>query len=105
MHAAGRYYHHSLTEILKSDFGIEKPYSKHNCISILCLADLWSGAAVNRLDRLTSGCMFIATTPETARMLTNELTNRIIKKEYVARCVGEFPPYAGRFSCFSVAGH
>ncbi|KAG9008906.1 hypothetical protein FRB93_005956 [Tulasnella sp. JGI-2019a] len=73
VHAAGRYYRHSLTEILTNDFGIEKPHT------------------VNRLDRLTSGCMFIATTSKTARMLTEEMTAGIIRKEYVARCIGKFP--------------
>ncbi|KAG8862623.1 hypothetical protein FRB96_001182 [Tulasnella sp. 330] len=73
VHAAGRYYKHSLTEILTRDFGIEKPHT------------------VNRLDRLTSGCMFIATTSTTARMLTEEMTAGMIRKEYVARCIGKFP--------------
>ncbi|KAG8898985.1 hypothetical protein FRB99_007009 [Tulasnella sp. 403] len=63
VHGVGRYYKHSIVQILKTDFGIEKP------------------CTVNRLDRLTSGCMFIATNPKTARILTDELFHGSVKKE------------------------
>ncbi|KAB5593459.1 Chitin synthase export chaperone [Ceratobasidium theobromae] len=73
VHATGRYFKNSLVEILKRDFGIPIPL------------------AVNRLDRLTSGCMIIALTPERARLLCNEFVGGIVRKEYIARCLGEFP--------------
>lgn len=47
--------------------------------------------AVNRLDRLTSGLMIIALSPERARSLTEEFTSGTMQKEYVARVCGEFP--------------
>ncbi|KAG6898002.1 hypothetical protein C0992_007491 [Termitomyces sp. T32_za158] len=47
--------------------------------------------AVNRLDRLTSGLMIIPLTAERARQLTSEFMASTIRKEYVARCKGEFP--------------
>ncbi|KAG8708804.1 hypothetical protein FRC09_001025 [Ceratobasidium sp. 395] len=73
VHATGRYFKNSLVEILKRDFGIPIPYT------------------VNRLDRLTSGCMIIALTAERARLLCNEFIAGIVRKEYIARCLGEFP--------------
>ncbi|QRV84043.1 RNA pseudouridine synthase [Ceratobasidium sp. AG-Ba] len=73
VHATGRYFKNSLVEILKRDFGIPVPYT------------------VNRLDRLTSGCMIIALTAERARLLCNEFIAGIVRKEYITRCLGEFP--------------
>ncbi|CAE6510551.1 unnamed protein product [Rhizoctonia solani] len=73
VHATGRYFKNSLVEILKRDFGIPIPYT------------------VNRLDRLTSGCMIIALTTERARLLCNEFIAGVVRKEYIARCLGEFP--------------
>ncbi|KIO28870.1 hypothetical protein M407DRAFT_71186 [Tulasnella calospora MUT 4182] len=73
VHGVGRYYKHSLVEILKREHGIEKPYT------------------VNRLDRLTSGCMFIGLNPVTARVLTEEISSGTMRKEYLARCLGRFP--------------
>ncbi|KAG8945734.1 hypothetical protein FRC04_000593 [Tulasnella sp. 424] len=72
VHGVGRYYKHSLVEILKREHGIEKPYT------------------VNRLDRLTSGCMFIGLNAVTARILTDEIGSGTMKKEYLARCLGRF---------------
>lgn len=69
----GRYYKNSLTEILVTDFGYPKVYT------------------VNRLDRLTSGCMIIALTSRRAGLLCKEFVDGLVKKEYIARCTGEFP--------------
>ena len=76
MHAAGRYFRNSLVEILKNDFGFEKVYT------------------VNRLDRLTSGLMILPLNPALATTLSKEFVNGEVKKEYVARCKGQFPEYA-----------
>lgn len=45
----------------------------------------------NRLDRLTSGVMFIGKTREAAEDMGKQLVERTIRKEYVARVKGEFP--------------
>jgi len=45
----------------------------------------------NRLDRLTSGIMFIAKHKKAAEHMTKQIMGRTIKKEYVARVAGEFP--------------
>ncbi|KZV96732.1 pseudouridine synthase [Exidia glandulosa HHB12029] len=73
VHATGRYFKNSLVEILRNEHGIPKPYT------------------VNRLDRLTSGLMIIATSAARARILCDEFLNKAIKKEYIARCIGCFP--------------
>ncbi|KAG8827734.1 hypothetical protein FRC19_000743 [Serendipita sp. 401] len=73
VHAVGRYYKNSLIQILQTDFGFEKVYP------------------VNRLDRLTSGCMIMALSPLRARQITDEFVAGRVKKEYIARCQGEFP--------------
>ncbi|KAF7798242.1 hypothetical protein EIP86_009459 [Pleurotus ostreatoroseus] len=74
VHPSGRYFKHSLTELLKNEFGYPK----------IC--------TVNRLDRLTSGLMIIPTSGARANELSKEFMAGNIQKEYVARCKGEFPP-------------
>lgn len=73
VHCVGRYFKNSLIEILQTEFGFKKVYP------------------VNRLDRLTSGCMVMALSPTRARQMCDEFMSGNIKKEYVARCRGEFP--------------
>jgi len=46
--------------------------------------------AVNRLDRLTSGLMIIGLSSSCAHMLSQEFVQGEVKKEYIARCSGEF---------------
>ena len=46
---------------------------------------------MNRLDRLTSGLMIIGLSTPRARTLSQEFVQGEIKKEYIARCSGEFP--------------
>ncbi|KAJ8594230.1 pseudouridine synthase [Rhizopogon salebrosus TDB-379] len=72
VHASGRYYRHSLVEILRHEFGFPKIYT------------------INRLDRLTSGLMIIPLNADLARSLSAEFVNGLVRKEYVARCKGEF---------------
>ncbi|KAL1412961.1 hypothetical protein Q8F55_000710 [Vanrija albida] len=72
VHAAGRYFKHTLLEILKADHGI-KAYS------------------VNRLDRLTSGLMILALSGKASARLAEEFKEGRVKKEYVARVRGKFP--------------
>ncbi|KAG9312337.1 pseudouridine synthase [Chiua virens] len=73
VHASGRYYRHSLVELLRNEFGFEKVYT------------------INRLDRLTSGLMIIPLNADLARSLTDEFMKGSVRKEYIARCKGEFP--------------
>lgn len=72
VHAAGRYFKHTLLELLKTDYGI-------------------NAFAVNRLDRLTSGLMILALSGKTSSRLANEFKEGTVKKEYIARVRGKFP--------------
>jgi len=74
VHPAGRYHYNSLVEIMRSERG-------HGFDPLPC----------NRLDRLTSGIMFIAKHKKAAENMTRQIMGRTIKKEYVARVAGEFP--------------
>lgn len=76
VHPTGRYNYNSITEILRAEHGYGfKP--------LPC----------NRLDRLTSGVMFIAKHQASAADLTAQITLRTVKKEYIARVKGEFPTH------------
>ncbi|KAF4563075.1 RluA Pseudouridine Synthase [Pleurotus pulmonarius] len=73
VHASGRFYRNTLIEILENEFKFKKAYP------------------VNRLDRLTSGLMILPLSVERARSVSSEFMAGTVKKEYVARCKGEFP--------------
>ncbi|PFH52189.1 hypothetical protein AMATHDRAFT_39694 [Amanita thiersii Skay4041] len=75
VHASGRYFKNTLIEILMNEFGYEKVYP------------------VNRLDRLTSGLMIVPLSADCARRLTAEFQAGTVRKEYIARCKGEFPVF------------
>lgn len=91
VHAAGRYFRHTLVEILKNEFGYEKIYSGFNRLVVPLALNAFSLPAVNRLDRLTSGLMILGLSNKTASELSAEFRGGNIKKEYIARCKGEFP--------------
>lgn len=74
VHPAGRYNYNSIVEIMRAERG-------HG----------WNPLPCNRLDRLTSGVMFIGKHPKAAEKLTDQIMARTVKKEYVARVIGEFP--------------
>ncbi|KAF2667008.1 DRAP deaminase [Microthyrium microscopicum] len=74
VHPAGRYNFNSLIEILRAQRGYQ-----------------FNPLPCHRLDRLTSGIMFIGKHGKAAEKMGNQLKDRTIKKEYVARVVGEFP--------------
>lgn len=74
VHPAGRYNYNSVVEIMRAERG-------HG----------WNPLPCNRLDRLTSGIMFVAKHKKAAEKLTVQLTERSIRKEYIARVKGEFP--------------
>lgn len=74
VHPAGRYNYNSVVEILRSDRGYE--FNPMPC---------------NRLDRLTSGIMFIGKHKAAAERVSEQIRERTVEKEYLARVVGEFP--------------
>ncbi|WQF89081.1 Putative IQ motif, EF-hand binding, pseudouridine synthase, RsuA/RluA, pseudouridine synthase, RluA [Colletotrichum destructivum] len=74
VHPAGRYKYNSLIEIMKAERGEHfLPYPCH------------------RLDRLTSGILFIGKTPQGAVKLTAQIRAHTVRKEYLARVAGKFP--------------
>lgn len=76
VHPAGRYNYNSVVEIMRAERG-------HQFNPLPC----------NRLDRLTSGIMFIAKNPKAAEVLSAQIMGRTVRKEYVARVQGKFPDY------------
>lgn len=74
VHPAGRYNYNSVVEIMRAERG-------HN----------WNPLPCNRLDRLTSGVMFIGKHPKAAEKLSMQISERTVRKEYIARVKGEFP--------------
>lgn len=74
VHPTGRYNYNSVTEIMR----LERGYG-------------FNPSPCNRLDRLTSGVMFVAKHQQAALEMTKQISERTVKKEYVARVKGEFP--------------
>lgn len=74
VHPAGRYNYNSLMEIIRADRG-------HGFNPMPC----------NRLDRLTSGIMFVGKNRSAAEALSVQIQSRTVKKEYIARVIGNFP--------------
>ncbi|KAJ5179479.1 hypothetical protein N7492_002689 [Penicillium capsulatum] len=74
VHAAGRYNHNSVVAILRAQRGYG-----------------WVPRPCNRLDRLTSGIMFIGKHPQGAEKMAKQLQERSVQKEYLARVKGKFP--------------
>ena len=74
VHPAGRYNYNSIIEIMRAERGLgTNPLPCH------------------RLDRLTSGIMVIGKNPKAAEKLSMQIQDHHVKKEYVARVIGEFP--------------
>ena len=74
VHPAGRYNYNSVVEIMRAERG-----------------NGWNPLPCNRLDRLTSGVMFVAKHPKAAEALSLQISGRTVRKEYIARVKGEFP--------------
>ncbi|SLM38324.1 pseudouridine synthase [Lasallia pustulata] len=74
VHPAGRYNYNSIVEIMRAGRGYG-----------------WNPLPCNRLDRLTSGVMFIGKHAAAAEELSLQIRGRTVRKEYVARVIGEFP--------------
>ncbi|XBW38428.1 hypothetical protein QEN19_004016 [Hanseniaspora menglaensis] len=71
-HPVGRFRFNTVTKILDKELGI-------------------IAHPINRLDRLTSGLMFLCKNPKMAEKMRQSLFNREFSKEYIARVAGEFP--------------
>ncbi|KAF2264735.1 pseudouridine synthase [Lojkania enalia] len=74
VHPAGRYHFNSIIEVIRAD-------RDPNFNPLPC----------NRLDRLTSGIMFIGKHRQAAEDMSAQIRGRTVKKEYICRVVGEFP--------------
>lgn len=74
VHPAGRYNFNSIVEVMRAE-----------------RSHAWNPLPCNRLDRLTSGVMFIGKNAKAAEKLSMQIQGRNVKKEYVARVIGEFP--------------
>lgn len=74
VHPAGRYNYNSVVEIMRAERG-------HS----------WNPLPCNRLDRLTSGVMFVGKHAKAAEQLSQQISGRTVRKEYIARVKGEFP--------------
>lgn len=72
VHPVGRYRYNTITKIFQHEFG----QVVHPC---------------NRLDRLTSGLMFLGKTPKGADRVVQQIKERTVRKEYLARVIGQFP--------------
>lgn len=71
VHPVGRYRYNTITKIFQHEFG----RVVHPC---------------NRLDRLTSGLMFLGKTPKGADKFVQQIKDRTVRKEYIARVIGKF---------------
>lgn len=72
VHPTGRYRFNTITKMLQKERG----FVVHPC---------------NRLDRMTSGLMFLAKTSGGADKIGDQMKAREVTKEYLARVVGKFP--------------
>lgn len=72
VHPTGRYRFNTITKMLQRERG----YVVHPC---------------NRLDRMTSGLMFLAKTSKGADQIGDQMKAREVTKEYLARVVHKFP--------------
>ncbi|KAK7678627.1 hypothetical protein QCA50_018350 [Cerrena zonata] len=72
VHPAGRYRYNTITKVFQHEYG----KIVHPC---------------NRLDRLTSGLMFLGKNAKGADKFVQQIKDRSVKKEYIARVVGNFP--------------
>lgn len=71
-HPTGRFRYNTITMIMKHERG--QPV--HTC---------------NRLDRLTSGLMFLGKTSKGTDKLVRQIREREVSKQYIARVIGRFP--------------
>lgn len=73
VHPTGKYFHNSVSEILKHETGLKELYPAH------------------RLDKYTTGVLVFAKTTEAVNKVTRQIMSRSAKKEYLGRVRGKFP--------------
>ena len=62
----------------------------------------FSLADIYRLDRLTSGVLIMGKTARKTKELENQVLHRHVRKEYIARVIGEFPEWVSLDLCGSL---
>lgn len=80
-----------MVEVLKQERGLNVHRKLLNTYLFFSAFFPSNISACNRLDRLTSGLMFLARNPKSADKMGQQLRGREVSKEYLARVVGEFP--------------
>ncbi|KAM3918110.1 pseudouridylate synthase RPUSD2 [Leptodactylus fuscus] len=73
VHPCGRFRHNTVIFILGKEHNMKELHTIH------------------RLDRLTSGVLMFAKTPEVSKKMAELVRERKVEKEYVCRVCGEFP--------------
>lgn len=97
VHPTGRYRFNTVVMILKHEQHKNVHRKCEELIQLIGLSLLFlflkltQFKACNRLDRLTSGLMFLAKSGKGADKMGALLRDREVKKEYIARVKGEFP--------------
>ena len=74
VHPCGRYRHNTIVFILGEDYGLTNLHTIH------------------RIDRLTSGILMFAKTVSKAQEMEKYVKGRLVKKDYLCRVAGRFPP-------------
>uniref|UniRef100_T1JX68 Pseudouridine synthase n=2 Tax=Tetranychus urticae TaxID=32264 RepID=T1JX68_TETUR len=73
VHSCGRFHLNSVSTILRKEHGIEQFHICH------------------RLDRLTSGLVITTKNRFWARKVIDQITQRLVEKEYISKVEGQFP--------------
>jgi tRNA pseudouridine synthase 8/2,5-diamino-6-(5-phospho-D-ribitylamino)-pyrimidin-4(3H)-one deaminase len=87
VHPTGRFRFNSVVMVLKH----EQNKVAHRMYLGWRSCNRSANLACNRLDRLTSGLFFLAKTAKGAEKMSAQLRGREVRKQYLARVVGEFP--------------
>ncbi|KAI9013637.1 pseudouridine synthase, partial [Hyaloraphidium curvatum] len=82
VHPSGRYHHNSVTRILHTLHPELFPHKNGEITKVF---------PCNRLDRLTSGLLVMALSPDRAREFESYFAGRKVGKWYVCRVKGDFP--------------
>jgi 23S rRNA-/tRNA-specific pseudouridylate synthase len=108
IHACGPYRHNSVVAILQNETNMRLPplsppaatgeesggagYQQGQAETSLSTSQQQTVQlhTVHRIDRLTSGLLLFARTPEAARSLTEQISSRQVHKEYLALVKGRF---------------
>ncbi|KAA8496824.1 RNA pseudouridylate synthase domain-containing protein 2 [Porphyridium purpureum] len=84
-HPCGRYRKNSLSFLLHLQRKQKDP-----CADVAVKSSTTELRGVHRLDRLTSGILILAKDAETAKQLTQQIVDGLVRKKYLARVAGRF---------------